>query len=375
MKILLIMPRREFDRYLMDACSRSLQHAGHATAVFDALSMEASHKRAVTGGDVELFLKNNPGDMILSVNLDVVKEHTGCFKETALPLAAWFTEDPAAHRAGDFSPDTVSYFCADRTFCDTLTAMGYSSEFLPLAVNTAKFRYYSHHYVCYHDMVSFVGSSNSGGYRARASALCAELPGAAAFLDETAGKAATDRSYDFATAISEKYASADPALLAAARMVVASEATFRRRTALMMNSGENVAVFGDSGWTTVAGGLGRMVENVTYGAAPGIYTRTIINLDLRSFLLPTAPGTRFFDAPSVGAFILVEDSPGLHELFTRDQDFIAFSSEDELKEQIKYYSKYESQRLRVTASAREKILAAHTYKHRIASIMHTMKGL
>ncbi|MES2309290.1 MAG: glycosyltransferase [Verrucomicrobiota bacterium] len=80
---------------------------------------------------------------------------------------------------------------------------------------------------------------------------------------------------------------------------------------------------------------------------------------------------RVFEAMSTGSLLLTDDpgfASGQSELFTAGEDFVLYNSED-LIEQISYYLKNEKEREAIAQSGREKVLAAHTYDHRVQALL------
>ncbi|WP_022662897.1 CgeB family protein [Paucidesulfovibrio longus] len=106
-----------------------------------------------------------------------------------------------------------------------------------------------------------------------------------------------------------------------------------------------------------------------------IFNATKINLNLHSsvhveqlvsrgdFVNP-----RTFEVAGCGAFQLVDERSLLPESF-RDDEMATFTSLEDLKEKIAYYLSRPEEREATAQRGRERVLAEHTYAHRMASLV------
>jgi spore maturation protein CgeB len=63
----------------------------------------------------------------------------------------------------------------------------------------------------------------------------------------------------------------------------------------------------------------------------------------------------------------------MDELFEPGKEVIFYSEPDEAPELIRFYLKNSAARAKVVAAARSRILAAHTYEHRLRQLMNDMR--
>ncbi len=124
----------------------------------------------------------------------------------------------------------------------------------------------------------------------------------------------------------------------------------------------------------------RMVKEEGRRLTPGeyikIFNATDINLNLHSsserdgvepngdFVNP-----RTFELAAAGAFQLVDERTHLPELLTPGKELITFNSMPDLKAKIEYYLKHPEERKAVVEAGRKRVLAEHTYAHRLRQML------
>lgn len=106
-----------------------------------------------------------------------------------------------------------------------------------------------------------------------------------------------------------------------------------------------------------------------------IFNATTINLNLHSSVRPGVlvgdgdfVNPRTFELAACGAFQLVDRRALLSELFS-ENELITFASMEELLDAIHYYRAKPDEREQVTRRAKERVLADHTYGHRMARLL------
>jgi spore maturation protein CgeB len=105
-----------------------------------------------------------------------------------------------------------------------------------------------------------------------------------------------------------------------------------------------------------------------------IYSRTKININLHSSLIPTgfADGDfvnpRTFEIAGLGGFQLTDMRHLLPEHFDLQKEIVALSSFGDMCEAVKYYLKNEKERIAFAQKAKERVFEEHTYRHRAAAI-------
>jgi spore maturation protein CgeB len=83
---------------------------------------------------------------------------------------------------------------------------------------------------------------------------------------------------------------------------------------------------------------------------------------------------RAFEAAGIGAFQLVDWSPGIDDLFKVGEEIITFSNLQDLRKKINYWLDEPIKRQEIAMAAQRRALSEHTYEHRLALLIKTIKG-
>ncbi len=78
---------------------------------------------------------------------------------------------------------------------------------------------------------------------------------------------------------------------------------------------------------------------------------------------------RVFDLAAAGAFQLVDERLHLPRFFQPGTEMAVFRNVQELREMIRHYLAHPEERRRLAARARQRVLAEHTYEHRMAQAL------
>jgi len=85
-----------------------------------------------------------------------------------------------------------------------------------------------------------------------------------------------------------------------------------------------------------------------------------------------AVNQRVFDVPASGGFVLTDAREQLARLFEPERETAVYASVGEIKDRVRHYLDHPAERRRITAAARQRILAHHTYAHRLETVCATM---
>ena len=131
--------------------------------------------------------------------------------------------------------------------------------------------------------------------------------------------------------------------------------------------------------------LGQRVRNANRRLAPEEYVKifnaTQVNLNLHSSL--TSEGVdpvgdflnpRVFEIAACGAFQLVDRRRALGEMFEEGSEIAAFGDLDELRAKLSHYLDRPEERAALAAAGRRRVLAGHTFAHRMAKIINIVAG-
>lgn len=149
----------------------------------------------------------------------------------------------------------------------------------------------------------------------------------------------------------------------------------KRRTTLQPLVSQGLVCAGDpEGWRQVLPGVAALPDiSYRHGLARH-YQRSQINLNVTSCQMPTALNQRVFDVPLSGGFLLTDSQGDLQELFHADE-LAQFASTAELVEKSRWFLDHPQERQRIAQAARARILAEHTYVHRLRQILRQQAHL
>lgn len=132
----------------------------------------------------------------------------------------------------------------------------------------------------------------------------------------------------------------------------------------------NLAVFGD-GWE-------RTAPSYYKGRAVGqkvleIYNSSKIVLNIHDPEATRGVNTRTFDILSCGAFELVDFKPELPRLLRVNEEIVYYTNIENLKKAIRYFLDNPRARQMIAEKGRLRVLAEHTWKHRVEKMTEVFK--
>ena len=86
-----------------------------------------------------------------------------------------------------------------------------------------------------------------------------------------------------------------------------------------------------------------------------------------------AVNQRIFDVPCAGAFVLTDWREQMDELFVPGKEVIFYREPEETPELIRHYLANPAERARIAKAARLRVLAEHTYAHRLQTLIARMR--
>ena len=118
----------------------------------------------------------------------------------------------------------------------------------------------------------------------------------------------------------------------------------------------------------------RLHEELSYYTdLPFFYQLSDINFNCTSAQMKGAVNQRIFDVPCAGAFVLTDWREQMDELFTPGKEVIFYREPGETPELIRHYLAKPNERARIAAAARARVLAEHTYVHRLQTLAARMR--
>ena len=102
---------------------------------------------------------------------------------------------------------------------------------------------------------------------------------------------------------------------------------------------------------------------------PLVFQHSDINLNITLRSIQCGIPLRAFDIMGSGGFLLTNYQEDFLNYFSPGEDFVYYSSPDEVETLVQYYLSHEKERQQIAANALGKILESHTFKHRVQTIL------
>jgi len=131
------------------------------------------------------------------------------------------------------------------------------------------------------------------------------------------------------------------------------------------------ARLGDS-WHSCFGGWGLPPDQVAK-----VYVTSMINLNIhekQSHQLSRKGclNTRAFEIPSTGGFQLMDRVRGMEELLEPGREVAVYDTPRQVPELVRHYLNDTAGRARIAQAGRERVLAQHTYRHRMTTVLNSI---
>ena len=330
-------------------------------------------------------------DFVLTVN-HLGVDHEGVLaallKRHDVPLASWFVDNPhliLGAYANLFDAPTA-LFTWDSDTVDSLKGTGFEHVFhLPLGADPTRFTpHRSKPVEAWRAPISFVGNSmltktikriETAGPSERL--LQAGMLVAKAFGDSGEPLAGTFLRREFPELIDEYEALRPRGRQLAFDTFITWQATMLYRLDCVLRILDfNPLIVGDPGWKELLKGYDGWryhSELSYYSDLPDFYPLSDINFNCTSQQMKGAVNQRVFDVPCAGAFLLTDHRRQMEELFEPGTEIVCYNHPDEIPGLVDMYLNAPDERQRIIRAARERVLAEHTYDHRMISLMETMR--
>jgi spore maturation protein CgeB len=83
---------------------------------------------------------------------------------------------------------------------------------------------------------------------------------------------------------------------------------------------------------------------------------------------------RTLEVPACGGFMLVDRVRGLERFLEPGREVAVFENEAQLLEMVEHYRRYPEQRAAIAQAGRRRVLAQHTYYHRMEALLERCLG-
>jgi len=270
-------------------------------------------------------------------------------------------------------------FVSDRDYLSSMRKRGYNAHFLPLGVDPQLFCPFSAEPRYVNDC-AFVGNSYIAQISEFTQGAEPLLEGMVPFLAGCMQRYYRDASVDVAGEVERYLGTAGlPQGISREKAVFIAKHfagfLFRKHVVGKLLSGvPGFIVYGDDGWRELAGA--ERLRKVRYDRALcEVYATTKVNVDINRVVIRNGFTQRIFDTLASGAFVITSAKPVVDEFFITagaDQEVATFTNAGELVDKVRYYLRHEEERLAIARRGREKVLAAHTYDHRVQEIFRVV---
>ena len=131
-------------------------------------------------------------------------------------------------------------------------------------------------------------------------------------------------------------------------------------------------IAGDPGWAQLLQGRSgyRLTPEIAYYTElPDFYPLSEVNFNCTSLQMKGAVNQRVFDVPAAGAFLLTDHRRQMEELFEPGTEVALYHSQEEIPELLERALAEPERRARIAAAGRARVLAQHTYEHRLSAML------
>lgn len=346
-------------------------------------------------------------DAVLTLNhLGVDREGVlvELLEKLQLPLASWFVDNPhlILHLYQKLVSPWTTIFTWDVDNISSLKAMGFAHVFyLPLATDPRRFNLPGNAQTpaSWRAQVSFVGNSMLYKVGGRLKKGRLSRPLLTAFKNT-----ATRFGQSAERSVRAFVAQEAPELQQAYADLPNNEARLAYETALTWEATRQYRlhcvrqllpfqplIVGDPGWRIVfkkqigqgaepnakpnSGQVRLHPELAYYDQLPLFYPCSDINFNCTSKQMKGAVNQRIFDVPATGAFVLTDWREQMDELFEPHKEIAYYQDPEEAPDLIRHYLKHPQERRNIITAARTRILAEHTWQHRLQSLLGHLRAV
>lgn len=375
--------------FLNQEIYRALTLLGHQAVFFDLENTEYG-----AGDTISRLLAATADfkpDFVLTVNhlgLDAKGILINLLNRLKLPLASWFVDSPIfilRHAPNNVS-DNCSIFVWDRDYLAPVKSLGYEHvHYLPLATDDTVFKpnvLSPNPLASLSCDLSFVGNSMSESVQQSAARL--NLPAdPPPWLDDLSRRfiKVPDRSprsliYGQPPPPSASLGSLTPHLENELEALITWRSTQIYRSEVLLKLADLMpTIVGDQGWSGLLGhGTFRLVPQLDYyRQLPMFYQVSKVNLNITSMQMKTGLNQRIFDVPACNAMVITDYRNQIDQAFEVGRELVCYTHPEEALDLARFYIRHDRERAEISARGRERVLARHTYRHRLRDLIEQMR--
>lgn len=378
----------DFGYFLTEEIARAVKALGHSVVSVRGRKDESCGD--ILGRAIEAISTRKP-DFFLTINhlgFDEEGVLADMFEAIEMPAAIWYVDSPnLVVRA---FPKNVSPFSSvfvwDENYLGNMASLGFENVFsLPLGVDETVFRprnlRTAERRMIGAD-IGFVGNSMVGPARDQLAKVPLELRAA---VEKTAQLLGAARETTFPEAVEAAMDRCERAAFGALpelgrsgfEAAVLWRATLLYRLSCLRTLEEfRPCIRGDGGWRGLVNGKFRLGPQLNYyKELPSFYNACTVNFNATSIQMGTAVNQRVFDVPACGAFLLTDHQESIEGLFEVGKEVVTYKDRGEIADLVRFYLRDDAARETIAGKGRERVLAEHTYRHRIRTMTGTLRGL
>ncbi len=293
----------------------------------------------------------------------------------------WCVDDPffeeLIHRKKFRSSPMRIDFVSDKDYLSDMKSKGYQAHFLPLGTDPSIF--FPANQPCTHD-VSFVGSSYLDQVNQFSSMASTFIENILPDIASTLKNSLNSNYLNLENLLMQKvsgYTLPPDCSISKALFICKHIAGFLYRREIiskLAESFENFAVYGDNGWLQSI--KDKLHKAVCYGdELRNVYNSTKINIDINRVVIRNGFTQRVFDVLACRSFLITSAKPIIQEFFEteNDKEIVTFNTPEELVDLVNYFLNHQTQLEGIAQRGYQKVLGAHTYRHRIQQIFRIVK--
>lgn len=378
----------DFNYFLTEEIARAVKALGHSVVRVRGRKDETCGD--ILGRAIETIATHKP-DFFLTVNhlgFDEDGTLADLFRAIEMPAAIWYVDSPdLVVRAfpKNISPFS-SIFVWDEGYLESMKSLGFGNvSYLPLGVDETVFRpmnLSSSEKKRMGTALGFVGNSMVGPARDQLAKVPRELHAA---VERIANRLAIARNVPYGEAVRESMGSDERAVFESLgesdKSGFEAAALWRATLLYRLSCLRTLEQFrpcirGDAGWKGLVNGKFRLGPQLNYyKELPSFYSACTVNFNATSIQMGKAVNQRVFDVPACGAFLLTDHQESIEGLFEVGKEVVSYKDREEIEDLARFYLRNNAARETIAEKGKERVLAEHTYRHRIRTMIGTLRGM
>lgn len=370
--------------YMLQDSIEALGQLGHTVNPVDIEKLGVTSSERLKGLIYEIN-RFSP-DFILTFNfVGFIPTLLKTMTRMEIPHASWFVDDPFRYlgKEIEISPYLIVFIC-DRAYIKRLKEFGFDKVYyLPGATNPRIFRKVGltreekERFDC---PISFVGTSHWTSYRSYCEVI--KDGNAQRVLGEATRILIENPTLNISDVLGEVEKLLPPRVcLTGSRQSLeillenAAMASYRKDLIEGVSHLE-ISVYGDEGWIDLLDNGVNLFGQLNYcDELPKLYNASKINLNITMAQMKTALNQRVFDISACGGFVLNDYRRDISELFRLGEEVVCYRDKKELVELVEFFLINPKERKEIASRARRRVLAEHTYRHRMKELVQVMRTI